>query len=188
MSEIAEFHKRCGGRVVNFKESDAYSNITEAVCISKSNCFNAGFGNIRPVEAQVMATLVAHYQPKKIFEIGTFNGFSTLHLECNAPDGAEIFTLDLPPDKSNITLKNDLNEAHRDIKNINLNEQHYFHSKKGSDRITELFGDSMTFDFSPYYNKMDFIFIDANHSYGYVKADTENAFKMLAPNGVISMA
>ena len=43
----------------------------------------------------------------------------------------------------------------------------------------------MSFDFSPYYGKIDFVFIDANHSYAYVRSDTENALRTLSPEGVI---
>lgn len=182
VTEIAEFHKRCGGRVKNFKETKLYRNIVESNCFSRSNVFNSGFGNIRPGEAQVLATLVDHLKPKTLFEIGTFNGFSTLHLQKNAPEDAVIHTLDLPQDKTNIILKNDLIEAHRDIKNINLNTHRRFQINSG---IMGLWGDSMSFDYSPYDGKMDFVFVDANHSYAYVKKDTENAFQMLSPRGVI---
>ncbi|MCR4336539.1 MAG: class I SAM-dependent methyltransferase, partial [Candidatus Omnitrophica bacterium] len=30
-----------------------------------------------------------------------------------------------------------------------------------------------------------FVFIDANHSYAYVKSDTENALKMISEQGII---
>jgi predicted O-methyltransferase YrrM len=185
VTEIAEFHKRCGGVVRNFKGSKVYQDMTGALCFAKSNCLNAGFGTIRPIEAQVLAALVMHLKPGTIFEIGTYTGFSTLHLARNSPFDATIYTLDLPYDKTEITLRNDLNEAHRDIKNINLNEKRYFHADEERKKIVELFGDSMTFDFSPYFGKMDFIFIDANHSHAYVKSDTENALKMLSDRGVI---
>ena len=185
VTEIAEFHKRCGGNLKNFKESRVCKDMTDVLSFSKSNCLNAGFGTIRPMEAQVLAALVAHLKPKTIFEIGTYTGFSTLHLERNAPSDTTIYTLDLPYDKTEIALKNDLNEAHRDIKNINLNERRYFHSDEGGKKIVELFGNSMTFDFSPYHGKIDFVFIDANHSYAYVKSDTKNALKMLSGRGVI---
>src|SRR5258708_84603 len=36
-------------------------------------------------------------QPKRIFEIGTYRGYTALQFAANAPD-AEVFTLDLPPD------------------------------------------------------------------------------------------
>jgi len=185
VTEIAEFHKRCGGIVRNFKESEVFKEITSEVAFSRSNCLNTGFGTIRPIEAQVLASLTAYFQPKTIFEIGTYTGFSTMHLEKNAPCDAVVYTLDLPKDKTEIVLKNDLNEAHRDIKNINLNKRRYFHSDEGKNKIVELFGNSMTFDFSPYHGKVDFVFIDANHSYAYVKSDTENALKMLSDRGVI---
>jgi len=185
VTEIAEFHKRCGGKVVNFRESAIYADMTKELGFSKSNCFNADFGTVRPIESQVLAALVTHLKPKSIFELGTYKGFSTMHLAENAPAYAVIHTLDLPYDKSRVALHNDMNEAHRDIKNINLNEQRYFHGKASAGKINELSGDSLTFDFSPYYGKIDLIFIDANHSYAYVKSDTENAMKMLSPNGVI---
>ena len=43
----------------------------------------------------------------------------------------------------------------------------------------------MTFDYSPYHGRVDFVFIDGNHSIRYVASDTEQALKMLAPGGVI---
>ena len=185
VTEIAEFHKRCGGKVRNFSETKIYQGITSAIFLPKSNFFNASFGNIRPTEAQVLATLTAYLKPKKVFEIGTYNGFSTLHFEQNILDDSLIYTLDLPKDKMDIALKNDLIEAHRDIQNINMNEQRYFYAGNPHSKIVELFGDSKNFDFSPYHGKMDFVFIDANHSYAYVKSDTQNAFQMLSPGGVI---
>ncbi len=185
ITEIAEFHKRCGGAVRNFKETKTYQHILDGSYFPKSNCFNAGFGNVRPMEAQVIATLVAHFNPKTIFEIGTYDGFSTLHFEENAPADAVVYTLDLPKDRVGIKLRNDLSEAHRDIKNINMNARRQFHGRSREGRIIELFGDSMSFDFSNYCGKMDLVFIDANHSYSYVKTDTENAFKMLSSQGII---
>ena len=185
VTEIAEFHKRCGGRVRNFKESVLHREMTTAVRFSKSNCLNVDFGTIRPMEAQVLAAIVAHLQPKTVFEMGTYTGFSTLHLIENAPRDSVIYTLDLPHDKAEVVLRNDLHEAHRDIKNINLNARRHFDAAREGGRVVELFGDSITFDFSPYYGKTDFVFIDANHSYLYVKSDTENALRMLSNRGVI---
>jgi len=159
--------------------------MTEKIKFSKSNCLNVNFGTIRPIESQVLAALVSHLKPKTIFELGTYTGFSTIHLSENSPSDSTIYTLDLPPDKTGIELKNDMNEAHRDIKNINLNKERYFHSLGSKNSIVELLGNSKTFDFSPYFEKIDFVFIDANHSYAYVKSDTENALRLLTPNGVI---
>jgi hypothetical protein len=51
--------------------------------------------------------------------------------------------------------------------------------------IVQLYGDSGTFDFSPYYGNVDFMFIDGSHAYDYVKNDTLAALKMVRVGGTI---
>ncbi len=60
-----------------------------------------------------------------------------------------------------------------------------FHGTPEAERITQLVGDSATFDFSPYRGRIDLAFIDASHSYSYVRSDTEAALAMLSPSGAI---
>ena len=50
-------------------------------------------------------------------------------------------------------------------------------------QITQLYGDSAAFDFSPYEGKMDVVFVDGAHSAAYVKSDTEVALRLLKPEG-----
>lgn len=52
-------------------------------------------------------------------------------------------------------------------------------------KITQLLGDSTTFDYTPHQGRCDLVFVDAAHSYDFVRSDTANAFKLLAPGGVI---
>jgi len=185
VTEIAEFHKRCGGPLKNFNDSEYFREIKKHVFLSKSSFFHSGFGNIHPWEAQVMAELVHFFKPKTLFEIGTFNGFSTLHLAQNSPEDAVIYTLDLPQDKKEILLKHDPFKAYRDVYTMKMNSRRLFHDREEAKKITELFDDTLHFNFFPYYGKMDFVFIDTSHSYQYVKSDTVNAFKMLRPGGMI---
>ena len=186
VNEIAEFHKRCANKPLNFKESRLYSErIKNNLIFSKSDCFNSGLGNINPMESQFMASLVTIVQPKAIFELGTYDGFSTLHLSKNAPADSVVYTLDLPEGTSPVAMQHDLVEAHGDISHLKYNYTRLFSPDDSKCNIIELFGDSSTFDFSPYYGKIDLVFIDANHSYSYVKSDTENAFKMLSDKGII---
>ena len=56
----------------------------------------------------------------------------------------------------------------------------YFENK-----ITQLLGNSQTFDFSDYHGTIDLVFVDACHHYDHVKRDTDNAFKLIKPGGVI---
>ena len=48
-----------------------------------------------------------------------------------------------------------------------------------TNKISQLYGDSATFDYSPYQGKVDFAFIDGSHSYDYVVSDTRNVLKIM---------
>jgi predicted O-methyltransferase YrrM len=52
-------------------------------------------------------------------------------------------------------------------------------------KIHQLVGDSLTFDFSPYFNKVDLVFVDGGHRYEVVSSDTANALRMVRPGGVV---
>jgi len=47
-------------------------------------------------------------------------------------------------------------------------------------RSNLLFGDSASFDYSPYHGRVDLFFIDGAHSYEYVRSDTLNANEVLS--------
>jgi hypothetical protein len=53
----------------------------------------------------------------------------------------------------------------------------------GSDvgyKVTQLLGDSATFDYSPYVQQgVDFVFVDGSHSYEYARSDSLVAIEML---------
>src|SRR5229473_3288527 len=54
------------------------------------------YGDMTWQEVIIVCMLVREFQPKRIFEIGTFMGKTTYHLAANSGDDARIFTLDLP--------------------------------------------------------------------------------------------
>jgi hypothetical protein len=54
-----------------------------------------------------------------------------------------------------------------------------------AERVTLLAGDSAQFDYRPYENQMDLVYIDGSHSYSYVRADTEAALGLLSTTGTI---
>ena len=119
---------------------------------------------------------------RSIFEIGTFRGDTSWLFAHNLPH-ARVFTLDLPGPESAERVRLEITDV-----------DEYFHTwERGARfrdtpeglRITPLVGDSATFDFSPYRGAMDLVYIDASHSYSYVRADTEAALAMLSPTGAI---
>lgn len=124
-------------------------------------------------EFATLAFLCRRRQPAKIFEIGTYLGSTTLALARNCSKEAVITTLDL-------TLE--------DQRRFGLPEYEAgkeFRRTPWERKIVQHYGDSRSFDFRPYRGSVDLVFIDANHTYEFVKSDTENALEMLAPGGII---
>jgi Methyltransferase domain len=120
--------------------------------------------------------------PKKIFEIGTFNGYTALHFAMNAPQ-AEVYTLDLAPNKG-VTLNTTLGDD-RFVGN-SMKHDRVFEGRGEASRIHPLYGDSATFDFSPFHRTIDFFFIDGSHSYEYVRNDTLKALDSCHAGSVIA--
>jgi hypothetical protein len=134
-------------------------------------------------ETVCIAAIIEKVQPRCIFEIGTFKGQRTALFARHAPANAEIFTLDLEPNSiEGMSVK----PHEGDLPYIMKDEiGEHFRGLPESCRVTQLLGDSMTFDFTPFYGKCELIFVDGGHTYPFVKADSSNAFKMLKPGGVI---
>jgi len=139
-------------------------------------------GNVNLFELSVLNLFVREFQPNMIFEIGTFDGRTTLNFAINSPPDAKIYTLDLP--KNNLITPalpvgegdNVYIEDKATGKRFKEKREDIFPEKR---KIIQLYGDSATFDFTPYYGKMDMIFIDGAHSYEYVLNDSDIAFKLL---------
>jgi len=103
-----------------------------------------------------LCMIVQLVRPKRIFEIGTLNGYTALHFAANAPQ-AEVFTLDLPAETSvalNTTIGDDR------FVGESLKSGRLYEGKPECGRIHSLCGDSATFDFAPFYRSIDFFFID----------------------------
>lgn len=123
-------------------------------------------------------------QPKVVFEIGTLIGYTTAHLALNSPEGCEVHTLDLPPGTEPVLRTGGTDRIH-----IGLNKERKRYVWEGTaaeKKIQAHFGDSGTFDYSPYYGRVDLFFIDGAHSYDYVRSDTLNALKCCQPGSVIA--
>jgi predicted O-methyltransferase YrrM len=136
-------------------------------------------GNVSLLELLVMCTVAKESGAKAAFEIGTFNGRTALNLALNMPADGEVFTLDLPAeDVSTVAGVLDSGNVHYVT---NHTPGDLFQRWAGTERarITQLLGDSATFDYTPYMGKMDVVFIDGAHSYDYVRRDTESAMNLL---------
>jgi len=129
--------------------------------------------SLRLLEQVNIAQLVRYLRPQAVFEIGTGFGGTTLLMAENADKNTRIFTLDLSPDL--------ILGAAGETVGIVLREN----KLESRSRITQLWGDSRDFDYDPWIEKIDLVFVDACHEYAYVKTDTDNALKLLSSRGVI---
>jgi predicted O-methyltransferase YrrM len=131
----------------------------------------------------VLSVLCGAVGAKTFFEIGTNRGRTTLSVARTNPE-IEIVTLDLPSPEAGDATQLDLTEADKRLF-TDWRRGEAFEGQPEAERITQVLGDSATFDYSPYEGKMDVVFIDGSHSYPYVTNDTRVAERMLSPNGVI---
>ena len=138
-------------------------------------------GTLPLTELLVLCAVTRHLKPQRIFEMGTFRGASTLLLAQHAPETAEVFTLDLPPNHAATRFTVD----NGDITGVPFTVGEFYRGTPCERKVRQLFGDSATFDFSPYRANIGLVFVDGNHEYENVKTDSLNAFEMVAPGGAI---
>ena len=134
-------------------------------------------------ELSYLAFITKIIEPKKIFEIGTFRGRTALNFAMNSPDDCKIYTLDLPEINREEAINASL-DADKKIIISSITGVDY-RGKPEQKKINQLFGNSLTFDYSSYANDMDIVFVDGAHYYDAVKSDTANAIKMAKSGGYV---
>jgi hypothetical protein len=144
-------------------------------------------GNVRLSELAILSALAADCTDgSNLFEIGTFDGRTTLNLVLNAPPRCTIYTLDLPPD---LETKFPLAAGERhmiDKPKPGARYEAYRETHPGAvGRITQLLGDSAAFDYSPYRSSCSLVFVDGSHGYDYVVSDTRAAIDMASHGGAV---
>jgi predicted O-methyltransferase YrrM len=135
------------------------------------------------MECAALAALCGLLKAQRVFEFSTYKGVSTTQLALNVGEHGMVFTLDLPEDHPAYSLP------------IPMPEEKSIAAEGGKgiliprdllDRITFLSADSAKFDESPYLESMDLVFVDAAHSYEYVKNDSEKGWRMLRLGAIMA--
>lgn len=103
----------------------------------------------------VLHCLIKQYKPKKLFEIGTCEGYGTL-IMANASPKTSIISLDLPPHTAPFFL------TPADI------------GRKCNQPFKQVFGNSLTYNYAQHF-PIDAWFIDGAHDYDHVKHETLQA-------------
>lgn len=134
-------------------------------------------GNVSTLELVVIDHLVRQIQPKISFEFGTFDGRTAINIAANAPPDAKVYTIDLSGAQRDRTAMELLPEERHYVRESGRTTR--FAGHQDAAKIVQLFGDTARFDFSPWRNAVDFVFIDASHAAGYVTNDTEVALTLV---------
>lgn len=137
-------------------------------------------GSMTITEISSLCHLLATRRPRKVLEIGSFRGLTTLNMALNAPQ-AEIHTLDLPPD----TDPNSTCFKSNDTSIISRRGFLYYAGRPEEARIHQHYGDTATFDYSEIGDGVDLALIDAAHSYEYVRNDTAKVLPLMTDNSVL---
>jgi len=132
-------------------------------------------GNVTLFELAVIGGVLSRLRPKTAFEFGTFDGRTTLNIAGSGD--CDVYTLDLPCDQlGSVALKierSDQTFIKKAVSGVR------FHNRPQERRITQLYGDSAAFNFDKYLGDIDFVFVDASHSYEYVLNDSRKAIQLL---------
>jgi predicted O-methyltransferase YrrM len=159
------------------------------------NASNDGFQILNPgrrdhhtsvtlFELSCILMAVRSVKARRVLEIGTFDGNTTLNLASNLPPGGEVTTIDLPleaPPELELAIErpHERNITDRSV----LGEQ--FKGRQCPATIRQVLGDSAKLDFAALGKGFDLAFIDGCHAYNYVKSDTENVLSVMRPGGII---
>ena len=144
-------------------------------------------GDVNLAELAVLASAAAACSAgDEIVEIGTFDGRTTLNFAVNAPAQHRLFTLDLPPDAA---PKFALAPGERAYVEKPRSGRRFLEAppawQGAARRITQLMGDSATYDWSPHAGRAGLVFVDGSHAHDYVIADSDTAFRLVAQKGVV---
>jgi predicted O-methyltransferase YrrM len=125
-------------------------------------------------EQDLLARLCRSIKAKTAFEIGTFRGRTATLLAKNVT--GQVYTLDLPKKPEDAIA----------IDARLMLEEKSGHLLAGTNgRVKQLWGDSRTFDFSPYHGQMDIVWADAGEPEENVLADLKHGREMLTPDGIL---
>jgi predicted O-methyltransferase YrrM len=142
-------------------------------------------GGTSDAEAWILSVLAR--RASLAFEFGTCTGKTAYLWARNMPPHGRVVTLTLPPDQVS-AYSSGAGDSALDVANA-LEESRFtrfrYSGTEEAARITQLFGDSKTFDESEYVSSCDLIFVDGSHAYSYVQSDSRKALRMVRPGGIV---
>ncbi|HKB08494.1 MAG TPA: class I SAM-dependent methyltransferase [Candidatus Polarisedimenticolia bacterium] len=178
--------RRAAAVIPTVRLRDVFPPEIEAGAIHLEN-FLGHWGNVSIETVCKICLIVRSLRPRRVLEIGTYNGMTTLQMALNAPPGCVVYTLDLPPDREPGIPPSELDRlvARSFRARFGTSTGSYFRGRDDL-KIVQLLGDSATFDYGAVIDgPLDLVFIDGAHDYRTKAIDTQNVLRLLAPGGVV---
>ena len=142
-------------------------------------------GGTSDAEAWILAVLAR--RASCLFEFGTCTGKTAYLWARNSPPDARIVTLTLAPEDRDAQTAGATDDA-RDVAYA-VRESHYsafiYTDTDVAHKVEQLFGDSKTFDTTPWAGRCDVVFVDGSHAYSYVVSDSVKALELVRPGGLV---
>ena len=142
-------------------------------------------GGTDDFESWILA--VMSKRAKAMFEFGTCTGKTAYLWARNSPPDARVTTLTLHPSQLT-SYSTAAGDAPKDVAYAHEESKFTSFLYSGTEverKIIQLYGDSKTFDETPYLGACDLIFVDGSHAQSYVESDSQKALRMVRPGGVI---
>lgn len=151
-------------------------SLTELAEVAFTMCF----GIIEPAQSRYeiseLLKILDEEKPKVMLEIGTLEGGTLFLFSRTAPTDAVIISVDFPPAKSLFRLRAPLYKTF-----TSAGQELHLLIEDSHDKITlEKVKNALAG------RKVDFLFIDGDHSYEGVKKDFEMYSQLVGPNGTIA--
>jgi hypothetical protein len=131
------------------------------------------------LDTAILLALLKLVQPRTYFEFGTYLGVQLLNIIANLPRSAHAYTLDLDEESAGKAEQHE-NDRPLTLEHLRSQDRLAFAHSSYESQVTRLYGDSNTFDFSPFDRRVDMIFVDGGHAPRTLRSDTENSFRMLS--------
>ncbi len=142
--------------------------------------YRRGLGGITLLESFILIACARLVDAHRFFEFGTFLGRTTLNLAMNSPEDAEIYSLDLDHSAARSVEQH---PADMEVTEIHLHAPKFdFTGMPTEKKITLLTGNSRTFDFGPWTESIDLIFVDGGHDLATVTDDTATSLRLASKN------
>jgi hypothetical protein len=162
-----------GGQRPGVYQEVAFAELLSDAHSIKLECLRSHSYNVTETELLVIAALTQETAARVAFEIGTANGRTALNMANNISSDGTVFTLNLPQDQD---------PGHQQDVPVG----YHFLGKQTPGRVHQLWGDSKSFDFSPYVGTCQIVFVDGDHFEPGVSTDSNTAVRLVdRQNGIV---